>query len=68
VEVVARVDTLKERAGATLPPTHSLEKIQRYEAHLERILKSALIQLEVWQARRRGEATPLARLEVMGLE
>ena len=68
VEVVSRVDTLKERAGATLPPTHSLEKIQRYEAHLERILKSALNQLEVWQARRRGEATPLARLEVSGLE
>ena len=68
VEVVSRVDTLKERAGATLPHTHNLEKIQRYEAHLERILKSALNQLEVWQARRRGEATPLARLEVSGFE
>ena len=68
VEVVSRVDTLKARAGAALPNTYDLEKIQRYEAHLERILKSALNQLEVWQARRRGEATPLARLEVSGFE
>jgi len=68
LEVVSRVDTLKERARAALPHTQTLDKIQRYETHLERILKSALNQLEVWQAGRRGEATPLARLEVSGLE
>ena len=68
LEVVYRVDTLKARAGAALPNSDDLDKIQRYEAHLERILKSALTQFEVWQARRRGETTPLARLEVSGLE
>ena len=68
VAVVARVQTLKERAEASLPHIQSLDKIQRYEAHLERVLRTSLTQLEVWQARRRGEPTPLARLEVSVFE
>jgi hypothetical protein len=45
-------------------PTHSIEQIQRYEAHLHRIFLKDLHELEALQARRRGDATPLARVDV----
>jgi hypothetical protein len=47
-----------------LPDDAALEKIMRYEAHLSRLLKHALHELEALQDRRRGNATPLARIDI----
>jgi hypothetical protein len=49
-----------------LPVGNELDKIMRYEAHLSRQLYQAKHELEVLQKQRRGEATPLARLDVQG--
>ena len=51
-----------------LPDEKTLEKIARYEAHLSRQLYQAMHELEALQAKRAGEAAPLARLDVQGLE
>ena len=51
-----------------LPDEKTLEKIARYEAHLSRQLYKALHELEALQTKRAGEAAPLARLDVQGLE
>lgn len=56
-----------ERQARARPDFEELGKLQRYEAHLERVLYRALHELEALQARRRGEAAPLARLEVHGV-
>jgi hypothetical protein len=45
-------------------PTGSIEHVQRYEAHLHRMFLKDLHELEALQARRRGDPTPLARVEV----
>lgn len=45
-----------------------LEKVLRYEGHLHRQLLQTLHELEAMQARRAGQAAPLARLDVQGLE
>jgi hypothetical protein len=45
-------------------PTGSIEDVQRYEAHLHRMFLKELHELEAFQARRRGDPTPLARVEV----
>ncbi len=50
-----------------LPQGPALDRILRYEAHVSRLLARDLTQLEVAQARRRGESTPLARLDIQGL-
>jgi hypothetical protein len=50
-----------------LPDEKTLEKVARYEAHLSRGLYKALHELEALQARRTGDAAPLARLDVDGL-
>jgi hypothetical protein len=49
-----------------LPVGNELDKIMRYEAHLSRQLDQAKHELEVLQKQRRGEATPLVRLNVQG--
>jgi hypothetical protein len=49
-----------------LPGEGELLKIQRYEAHLHRQYIQTLHELEAIQARRRGEHTPLARLDITG--
>ncbi len=54
----------RERA---LPDARFLERVTRYEAHLYRRLFQALHEIEALQARRRGEAAPLTRLQVHGL-
>ena len=51
-----------------LPDEKTLEKIARYEAHLSRQLYQAMHELEALQAKRDGEAAPLARLDLQGLE
>ena len=45
-------------------PTGSNEHVQRYEAHLHRMFLKDLHELEALQSRRRGDATPLARVEI----
>ena len=49
-----------------LPAGNELDKIMRYEAHLSRQLYQAKHELEALQKQRRGEATPLARLDISG--
>jgi hypothetical protein len=55
------------RRERIIPADVPLNKVLRYEAHLSRQLYAALHELEAMQARRAGEAAPLARLEVSGL-
>jgi len=55
----------RERA---LPHREDTDKVMRYEAHLHRQLLQTLHELEARQARRAGQAAPLARLDVQGLE
>jgi hypothetical protein len=45
-------------------PTGSIEQVQRYEVHLHRLFLKDLHELEALQARRRGDPTPLARVEI----
>jgi len=45
-------------------PASSIEPVQRYEAHLHRIFLKDLHELEALQTRRRGDPTPLARVEI----
>jgi len=45
-------------------PTGSIEHVQRYETHLHRMFLKDLHELEALQSRRRGDATPLARVEI----
>ncbi len=47
-----------------LPDSGDLDKIMRYEAHLHRQCLQALHEIEALQARRRGEQTHLARLDI----
>lgn len=53
-----------ETLPVLLPDGRALDTIMRYEAHLSRLLKHALHELEALQDRRRGTATPLARLDM----
>lgn len=48
----------------SLPSENELNKIMRYEAHLHRRWVQTLHELQALQARRHGEAAPLARLDV----
>ena len=57
-----RVQQLEARR--LLLPDESLNKIMRYEAHLHRQCIRKLHELEALQSRRRGEHTPLARLDI----
>jgi hypothetical protein len=49
-----------------LPDPETRNNIMRYEAHLHRLLNQTLHELEAMQARRRGEHTTLARIDVSG--
>lgn len=51
-----------------LPDDKTLQKIARYEAHLSRQLYKAMHELKALQARRAGDAAPLARLDVGGMD
>jgi hypothetical protein len=46
-----------------IPGDMSIDRIMRYEAHVHRLLVSTIHELEAHQARRRGEQTPLARVD-----
>ena len=45
-------------------PSGSIEKVERYEAHLHRMFLRDLHELEAAQARRLGNPAPLARIEI----
>ncbi len=47
-----------------LPRDEDLIKIQRYEAHLHRMLLATMHELEAIQTRRTGGQSPLARLDI----
>jgi hypothetical protein len=49
-----------------LPDGDVINKVIRYEAHLNRQLVLTMHELEALQARRRGAVNPLARLDVVG--
>jgi hypothetical protein len=51
-----------------LPDEKTLDKIARYETHLSRGLYQAMHELEALQTKRSGDAAPLARIDVQGLE
>jgi hypothetical protein len=56
------------RRERILPDDATLAKVQHYEGHLSRQLFATLHELEAMQERRLGRQTPLARLDVSGLE
>jgi hypothetical protein len=61
-----RVAFLKERSARLVASDERvLERIPRYEAHLHRQLIRTMHELEALQARRRGEVTPLGRVDVV---
>lgn len=49
-----------------LPDEDTLQKITRYHTSIHRMMIQTLHELEALQARRKGEATPLARLDISG--
>jgi hypothetical protein len=49
-----------------IPDGETLKNITRYESHLHRQLLQTLHELEAMQARRRGEHSPLARIDFTG--
>lgn len=49
-----------------VPDPDTLNVITRYETHLHRQLLQTLHELEAMQDRRRGERSPLARLDITG--
>jgi len=67
---IEEVERELARMGARrmLLPAADLDKVQRYEGHLHRQLIQTLRELEAMQERRRGNAAPLARLDVGGLD
>lgn len=56
------------REQRALPSRDFLDKIQRYETHLHRQLLQTLHELEAIQGRRAGRPSPLARLDVSGVD
>ena len=55
------------RRHRLLPLEPELDKVMRYEAHLNRQFNQALHELEALQTRRSGGIAPLARVDVQGL-
>jgi hypothetical protein len=67
-EVIAQHSPRKTRqfiAARLIPGALTGPPTQRYEAHLHRQWLQTQHELEAMQARRRGESTPLARLDVI---
>ena len=66
--VAQRSDAIDhEDPDLLLPHPAETDRLVRYEAHLSRQFYQALHELEAQQARRRGQAAPLARVDVHGL-
>jgi hypothetical protein len=56
-----------DQADRLLPDPEDIDRIVRYEAHLSRQFYQALHELGAQQARRHGQAAPLARVDIQGL-
>jgi hypothetical protein len=63
---LAERHALEAASARLLPHPLDIDKIIRYEAHLSRQLYQALHALEAMQAERRGQSTPLVRVDVHG--
>jgi hypothetical protein len=63
---IAERQDLEPASARLLPSPLDIDKIIRYEAHLNRQLYQALHELESMRAARRGQATPLVRFDVHG--
>jgi hypothetical protein len=63
-ELVAEMDRM--RRDRMLPEAFTLHALTRYEAHLNRVYFQTLHELEAAQSRRRGNVTPLARIDLHG--
>ena len=63
-DVFARNDRINWADRRLLPPADLARHIIRYEAHLNRQLRHTLNQLDLIQKRRRGEPTPVARIQI----
>jgi hypothetical protein len=50
-----------------LPDSDELNRVERYETHLSRLLVRAFREYEALQAQERGERIPVARLDIGGL-
>ncbi len=64
-DIETRLEDL--RRERLLPDDATLQKLMRYESHLQRQLYQARQELEALQSRRRGEVAPLAQLDIQGL-
>jgi hypothetical protein len=63
---IAERHDLEAPSARLLPGPLDIDKIIRYEAHLNRILYQALHALEAMRAERRGQPAPLLRVDVHG--
>jgi hypothetical protein len=63
---ITQQDVDEEFAVRILPEASDIDKLIRYETHLHRQYVQTSNHLEALQARRRGEPTPLARLDITG--
>lgn len=61
---IAERQHLATASARLLPHPLDIDKVIRYEAHLNRQLYQALHQLEVMRAERHGQSTPLLRVDV----
>jgi len=61
---IAERQHLATASARLLPHPLDIDKIIRFEAHLNRQLYQALHQLEAMRAERRGQSTPLLRVDV----
>jgi hypothetical protein len=61
---IAERQHLATASARLLPHPLDIDKIIRYEAHLNRQLYQALHQLEAMRAQRHGQSTPLLRVDV----
>jgi hypothetical protein len=63
---IAERHDLEAPSARLLPGPLDIDKIIRYEAHLNRQLYQALHALEAMRAERRGQSAPLVRVDVHG--
>lgn len=56
----------EQQNHAVMLSEKDVQKLQRYEGHLERILYRALHELEAMKDRRNGKVAPLARVDIHG--
>ena len=63
---MTEIEKLQVKANKLFPSGKSAALVIRYEAHFHRLYIQALHELEAMQERRKGHATPLARVDITG--